>query len=396
MLEPEYYSFDFGRDVGIIKFRDRSDIKDFVEKQNSAYFWIRNSQAEVTTQQLIGRFINSLSHTVATANSEINDAQYFAKLEHQFRGIFIDGNLPVAGYKDFEFIEYVRQNKGGIAAAGALCYITKEFNHLWLASKDIWVGLLIAFNREEGIGNTSATQAKTSYDKLTAKAQTTIANSEQMESNRQRKFGSALNKFNERSKVLVKWQTRKHNRLLDSIVLQNSAAIDNLDKVKKTYEELMALRAPVDYWKEKARHHRDQAKFYKDIGLKHGWKIALGLTFVLCVIGGIGFFSATPDKPSSAYLFLITVGLVITTMAFWATRILVRLYMSEHHLAIDADERATMALTYLALMERGAVEEKDRALILAPLFRPSSDGIVKDDAAPDMSPAGLLSKAMNK
>lgn len=83
-------------------------------------------------------------------------------------------------------------------------------------------------------------------------------------------------------------------------------------------------------------------------------------------------------------------------MAFWATRILVRLYMSEHHLAIDADERATMALTYLALMERGAVEEKDRALILAPLFRPSSDGIVKDDAAPDMSPAGLLSKAMNK
>lgn len=68
--------------------------------------------------------------------------------------------------------------------------------------------------------------------------------------------------------------------------------------------------------------------------------------------------------------------------------------MSEHHLAIDAEERATMVLTYLALMERGAAEDKDRALILAPLFRLTSNGIVKDDAAPEFSPAGIASKLL--
>jgi hypothetical protein len=70
--------------------------------------------------------------------------------------------------------------------------------------------------------------------------------------------------------------------------------------------------------------------------------------------------------------------------------------MSEHHLAVDSEERATMVKTYLALTEKNAADEKERALVLASLFRPTSDGIVKDDAAPDMSPAALLSRVLNK
>ncbi|WP_425487836.1 DUF6161 domain-containing protein [Microvirga lupini] len=65
-------------------------------------------------------------------------------------------------------------------------------------------------------------------------------------------------------------------------------------------------------------------------------------------------------------------------------------------MGIDAEERATMVKTYLALTEKHAADEKDRALVLASLFRPTTDGIVRDDGAPDMSPAALLSKVLNR
>ena len=84
----------------------------------------------------------------------------------------------------------------------------------------------------------------------------------------------------------------------------------------------------------------------------------------------------------------------MTTIAFWIGRILLRMYLSGHHLATDAEERRTMIMTFLALAKSKSVQDADRNLILTALFRPGSDGIVKDDAAPEVSAlvASLLRK----
>jgi hypothetical protein len=55
-----------------------------------------------------------------------------------------------------------------------------------------------------------------------------------------------------------------------------------------------------------------------------------------------------------------------------------------------------MIQTYLALIKESKLDEKERALVLSPLFRPSSDGIVKDDGAPDIGAAALISKLLDK
>lgn len=69
--------------------------------------------------------------------------------------------------------------------------------------------------------------------------------------------------------------------------------------------------------------------------------------------------------------------------------------MSEHHLGVDARSRESMAHTYLALLDNdGATDEKDRAIVLAALFRPVTDGLVKDDALPLISPAAILSRQL--
>jgi hypothetical protein len=97
---------------------------------------------------------------------------------------------------------------------------------------------------------------------------------------------------------------------------------------------------------------------------------------------------------TAIYLKFAAIGAIITTIVFWISRVLLRIYLSDRHLLTDAEERVAMIKTYLALSNEGKVEAVDRALILAPLFRSASDGIVKDEG-PDASVAGVLAKLLD-
>jgi len=81
---------------------------------------------------------------------------------------------------------------------------------------------------------------------------------------------------------------------------------------------------------------------------------------------------------------------------FWAGRLLTKLYLSQHHLRQDADERATMTTTYLALTAEQAASDGDRTIILNALFRNTPDGIVKEDGGLDPSIAAALGKFLAK
>jgi len=70
-------------------------------------------------------------------------------------------------------------------------------------------------------------------------------------------------------------------------------------------------------------------------------------------------------------------------VVIWIARILVKITLSHLHLKEDASERVTMAETYLSLLRHeGGPEKGDLELILTTLFKPNSDGLVKDDGMP--------------
>jgi hypothetical protein len=59
------------------------------------------------------------------------------------------------------------------------------------------------------------------------------------------------------------------------------------------------------------------------------------------------------------------------------------MFLSNAHLATDAAERVVMVKTYLSLLEAEKLPaDDDKKLILQALFRPASDGIVKDESLP--------------
>lgn len=161
--------------------------------------------------------------------------------------------------------------------------------------------------------------------------------------------------------------------------------------LKKAFEIDMQLKGPVRYWENKARRHG-----------KAKWISLLFLTIytVIAVLGLIWVYDdAASHLPTTAneaisYAAIFKAGafaLLISSIAFWIGRVFLRIYLSNQHLQTDAQERMTMAMTFLALIRSDSIKDEERKLILAPLFRSASDGIVKDDTSPDTALVTLFS-----
>ena len=150
----------------------------------------------------------------------------------------------------------------------------------------------------------------------------------------------------------------------------------------KTYDESLALAKPVEYWRKKARSHLWLSWAFGIVALLAGggvfWLLNNLIHETLRVPDGV----KDPVAWHPGY-WRLAVMIAAGVFGVWVIRILVRLFLSHVHLLSDANERVTMALTYLSLLRSdGGLPEKDRQLILQTLFRPASSGVVKDDGVP--------------
>jgi len=170
---------------------------------------------------------------------------------------------------------------------------------------------------------------------------------------------------------------------------------DALEATLKAFERRMELQAPVAYWRCRANQYRRTSSW------------ALGFLLVFAVSSVYGLFrlydiaaSHLPTDaatiPYAALFRASAFALLMTSIAFWAGRVLLRIYLSARHLATDAEERRTMITTFLALTKKSVLNDEDRKFILAPLFRPGADGIVSEEAAPDTMFAALMGSILKK
>jgi len=179
-------------------------------------------------------------------------------------------------------------------------------------------------------------------------------------------------------------QRQEFDELKVSFQNEFKSTIEDSEKelkgIAKTYDEKLALQAAVGYWKTKAISHAKAAKILS-------WATAIVGIVVMCLLSLETYFVIGPLQKISEII-IWKGGMVILTavLGVWAIRILVRLLLSNFHLKAEAVERRTMLLTYLALLRRGqGPSENQREVILQILFRPSSTGIIKDDALPPIA-----------
>lgn len=184
-------------------------------------------------------------------------------------------------------------------------------------------------------------------------------------------------------------------RLQGDWLVQIGSAVADFKRTEDTYKSFMGLRAPADYWDAKSKEH-DTAK-NSDLGnVKLYFKSLIAVLVVLFVLAGVVIYRVHDSKNEPVALYvLISGGLaVLSTIGFWIGRILTKLYLSEHHLKTDAEERRVMIMTYLAMMEDGSATAEERQIILTAIFHNTADGIVKDDGPPDVALQSLASRLL--
>ncbi|RYG94899.1 MAG: hypothetical protein EON58_15310 [Alphaproteobacteria bacterium] len=171
-----------------------------------------------------------------------------------------------------------------------------------------------------------------------------------------------------------------------------NAAISSIEATERSYREFMRLKAPATYWTDKAGEHRA-------LESKAVTRVIFFFTLSLPVMG-LMFFGAADyllryggSNPPPGLYIISGAGLATTAgLLFWVGRLLTKLYLSQHHLRQDAEERAVMTTTYLALTADQAAGDADRQIILSALFRATSDGIIKEDGGLDASIPSLISR----
>lgn len=173
-------------------------------------------------------------------------------------------------------------------------------------------------------------------------------------------------------------------------------SVASIRQVEGTFRQFMELQAPVEYWRDKADRHREAEISARGRLLLF---FPLVVIFLVALFYGCAQFLILTDPKTihPALYFIVSAGLAsIAGVAFWAGRLLSKLYLSEHHLRHDAEERAVMTRTYLALTHEKAAEEIDRQIILTALFRSTPDGIVKDDGPPEIGLPAILGRILGK
>lgn len=175
------------------------------------------------------------------------------------------------------------------------------------------------------------------------------------------------------------WQQRA-NTLAEEFSEMRLQSERDLKNLKDTYETHMQLHGPLTYWRGKRKEHLRQIKSLRL------WAIITGV--LGCAALFVAAWLVLPENHPAATIPWRQIGFFLLTSTFvlWLVKLLVKLLLSHIHLYADAKEREVMISTFMALIRRPEsaqnLKREDIAIVLAPIFKPSTTGVIKDDGGP--------------
>jgi hypothetical protein len=367
---------------------------DWLANERAKWDWLFNLS---DTPNNVGRSFQNIWNDMIGACANQRDRSQDVRFAQNQLTPLTGGNVLYSGSRDGELVFDILQSAGDREAAAAAALLVRHANLSQANDARSVRGMLLVVlpdmqrasdlearlrreraNFRDSLRRATEEAAKANEDRATQFAHTAV---------RARRIGiRMLRKLRERDSERARYVISEFNEARNSI-----------REVENTYKEYMKLRAPVEYWENKASEHKiNRGTAFKNLRtyfIAMGFVLALVFSGAAYIIYNIGLGKMA--NPLSLYL-VISGGLaVLSTIAFWFGRLLTKLYLSEHHLQTDAEERAVMARTFLALINEGAAQDTDKDIILAALFRATQDGIINDDGPPDIAIQTLAARLLS-
>ena len=352
-------------------------------QQSKAYFLnIRNS-----IDSFVVSYLNESEHTLNNYWQNQVSSKITQLNQHPLPYSCSEVEFLIKVYKD--------QSQSFVSAFN---YIVDE-NSFNANNKDSFSGMLLAYefiNKDHSIIVERRNAEKASLSKLKNDFQDylTVAETQTVEH---------LNNANEKYKEYVQLidELKKEKETLFNTwygTTQEDFGKFDVDAKKKikdletSYEELLRLKKPAEYWKDRAIELKSE-----------GWK-SLYWLIGLVVLGCLILYSLlwlTPEGMLKSFfgedktLALRWTIIFITLLSFLAfgIRALTKVTFSTFHLARDAEERERLTYVYLAMIKDASVDKADRQLIMQSLFSRADTGLLKEDSAPTM-PNSIIEKVV--
>ena len=386
-----------------LRFASIGEVERWISDQRSDWSWLLDNPPlpmGPELDELRGKYIqcfSKLSTSLSQWKQAPGEANRAQNLRNMFANNYSSGSQVLLGDHEWAIISReVAKSSGQLAGAASLAYLLKIPLHIVpINNIGVIVGVTQAILARDGISGNSPNIVAQSIQRFVGDNQEKL----DKQSTQFQEHKIAAETFLNDSKTEFDEQKNNRTKTWDESIarieqeFQN--AVSSIKGTEAAYIKQMQLQASVSYWRGQAALQQKSSRIY--------------LFVLLAVIAAVlifGFFAIRAYVPfllsknitaePAIYAVYLTMTLLITTVVFWAARVIVRLYLSAHHLSIDAQERVVMIQTYLALLKEGKLDPGERAIVLAPLFRSSADGIVRDEGAPDLSVAALVSRLLDK
>lgn len=192
----------------------------------------------------------------------------------------------------------------------------------------------------------------------------------------QMQYDKKVSEFAEFQKSLDDWQKEKQNKLND---------------LEETYKNKLSLEAPEQLWNDRAVEHQKRATKWTCFLI--GAVLALIFTLVLLVIV-IHDYSLNIIKKDLPFISKSFILISVISFFIYIVRILIKIVMSNHHLATEYRQKAALTRFYQALTYAGTdIDKEERLIIINSLFSRVETGLVKTDTSNDSDAIlALLSK----
>jgi hypothetical protein len=416
MSEPNktkpYFAVNFGEQGGLYEWKTHEEVVNWISQLQNQWAWLSGlgHQSTQNVWQTIYTNLNSITSILQQSinfrsqNNLPNADSYLATAQTSLENFIRPYPWLLQNSAQRRFIEDVRETRHPLEAGLIVAsWMNQDLNGA--PFRYAVSALLQSELYERGIKDRMKTESAT-LKKLAGDMQSTLTQYQEAERAQTNRFENLHSGLTSQQSAQQTTFEESQLKRTDAWELQRNTAQSELDNIKNTYDQHMAIAAPVDYWEAKRTKHRNLT-------------LISGVAFIIGV-GSVGLFLSSKMQSISAALKLatsnpqpvaasanqaassvqaasqmpVTVSSAITTweiatfvmvavLCFWILRLLVRIFLSNMHLENDAAERVTMAKTYLALIRSdGLSKEGNIDAVLAALFRPTGDGIVKDEGLP--------------
>lgn len=367
-------TIDFGTDNGSRQFASPDSLYNWFSKEQQCWSWLAEPNlSRPPALRVVSGHYSTLFEQLRSAIQNMRDnTETFATTANNVQARYTGHSFPLSDSSRGEFILAKAQANPPLAAS-ILQYLLqlspKEWDHTTIS------GAIAADRYLRG----ELTNIESERKALRSLKDTW-----------EQRFSSNNSKFHD----LLKAVSQSHE---DTIALQSSdhkhyeklitEATNKLQELTETYDKELALRKPVSYWSQLSKRYKFAAFWTGATGIILG-----AILTALLVKYSHTFFLDTNDIGYRHFL----VFLVYATAAFGLLRVIAKLFVSHLHVKMDAEQRRTMLITFLALQRDGTdVSATDRQLILQALFRPGTSGLIKEDPTPSTT-VEFLSNLLSK